>query len=227
MFSQKEGKETEKPIFRMYVLGLITLITILIGLWFLNLNGTIDLKQSVKMLTNANPNYEQDGLIYSTSITDDFVAIESYVGPESTVIIPDELKGKKVKIIKDNAFKGNSKINYVKLPSNLESIGNDVFKDCITLREVIFNDSIDSIGDSAFAGCSSIKIINIPRGVKIIGKDEFIGCYKLDTVNIPMEVTQLGGSTFTRLSYFNKEIVGETSYQFTSEDGISFTRKIN
>ena len=64
-------------------------------------------------------------------------------------------------VIADGAFAGCD-AEKVNLPSTLISIGNNAFKNCEKLKEVVFPDSIENIGDSAFEGCISLKKIELP-----------------------------------------------------------------
>lgn len=65
------------------------------------------------------------------------------------------------RVIADGAFAG-CEAQQVELSSSLVTIGNNAFKDCKKLKQVIFEDALEVIGDSAFEGCTSLEKINLP-----------------------------------------------------------------
>ncbi|MDE5599720.1 MAG: leucine-rich repeat domain-containing protein, partial [Ureaplasma sp.] len=70
-------------------------------------------------------------------------------------------------------FANNDKLNIVKLPPNLISIGSYVFSNCPSLTSITIPDSVTSIGRNAFFGCSSLTSITIPNSVTSIGTNAF------------------------------------------------------
>lgn len=73
------------------------------------------------------------------------------------------------------AFKGNTAITSVVLPSTLTKIG-----------------------PAAFYGCTNLNKIEIPDSVTIIGAGAFKGCTSLTSIIIPSSVTEIGYSTFEK-----------------------------
>ena len=82
------------------------------------------------------------------------------------------------------------------IPSWVTSIGNDAFRDCISLSSINIPSSVTSIGDWAFLGCSSLTSISIPSSVTSIGQSAFSGCGSLTSINIPSSVTGIGQEAF-------------------------------
>ena len=70
-------------------------------------------------------------------------------------------------------FKG-SEVQYVTLPSTLRILGDDVFRNCESLRRVTFRDDscLELIGNNCFSACG-IEEIAIPSGVVTIGSGAF------------------------------------------------------
>ena len=90
------------------------------------------------------------------------------------VIIPDEINGKKVTKIADNAFENELQIQVVKLSSNLTSIGANAFKGCASLTKVDFNGAkLESIGASAFQDTALTSASFSIRNLKSIGAYAF------------------------------------------------------
>lgn len=87
-------------------------------------------------------------------------------------------------------------ISYVSIMSGVSSVGNNAFKNCNVLRDVIIPSSIREIGSQAFAGCSSLNTVVIPYGVTYIMNYAFIDCKNLKAVYIPDSVIMVGESAF-------------------------------
>ena len=83
------------------------------------------------------------------------------------------------------------------IPSWVTSIGNDAFRDCISLSSINIPSSVTSIGYAAFYGCISLPSINIPSSVTSIGWSAFTGCSSLTSISIPSSVTSIGQSAFS------------------------------
>lgn len=116
-----------------------------------------------------------------------------------------------ITIINSKAFGYWSKIEYITLPSTLESIGTSAFVGCHALQEIEIPNGVISIGKSAFSGCDSLKRITIPSSVTSIGAIVFDGCTSLINVYIPTSVTSIGVGIFrgcTSLQSFTLPFIG-------------------
>ena len=83
------------------------------------------------------------------------------------------------------AFYDLSKLNYVKLPKGLVSVGDRMFYNCSSLREIELPETVQSIGSYAFHNCDALKEITIPAGVKSINYYTFCSCEALERVILP------------------------------------------
>ncbi len=90
----------------------------------------------------------------------------------------------------------SANISYVAITSGITNIGNNIFKDCDYLRDVLIPSSVSTIGSQSFAGCDSITKVIIPYGVTHIMSYAFIDCKNLKEVYIPDSVTIIGESAF-------------------------------
>ncbi len=90
----------------------------------------------------------------------------------------------------------NEKIESVKLPNGIKSIGNDAFYMCGALKSINIPDTVKSIGDCAFEDCWSLEKMTLPSSVTSIGAGAFEGCSSLKSINIPYGVTDIGNHTF-------------------------------
>ena len=111
----------------------------------------------------------------------------------------------------------------VKLPANLETIGNSAFYSCYNMQNVELPPTLKTIGNQAFQYCDAITEVNVPEGVTSIGSEAFYsrngwdyvydenGNYKRDEngnyiriyygsnlkkVTLPSTLTYLGYSAF-------------------------------
>ncbi len=90
----------------------------------------------------------------------------------------------------------STNISYVAITSGITNIGNNTFKDCDYLRDVLLPSSVTTIGSQSFAGCDSLTKVIIPYGVTHIMSYAFIDCKNLQEVYIPDSVTIIGESAF-------------------------------
>lgn len=79
--------------------------------------------------------------------------------------IPEEINGKKVKVIKKGAFKNCDRLTKIEIPNSVTSIGEGAFYDCSSLTEIAIPSSVARIGSCAFVNCNSLKEITIPSSV--------------------------------------------------------------
>ena len=122
--------------------------------------------------------------------------------------IPNEIAGKKVTGIGENAFEGNQMITKVVLPDTIENIGRYAFKSCTNLTKINIPVFVRNIGRSAFEDCERLETLEYnaancyidaikylaPWGTIIDDNVEsviplFEGCSNLSTVVIGDEVT--------------------------------------
>lgn len=86
-----------------------------------------------------------------------------------------------------SGFRGDG--NHVTIDKKIDGhevvgIGESAFKDCITLKSVLFWADIDVIEDYAFAGCTALESISIPTETTEIGDHAFEGCTNLSSLHI-------------------------------------------
>ncbi|ASJ89221.1 MAG: putative surface protein bspA-like [Candidatus Malacoplasma girerdii] len=116
----------------------------------------------------------------------------------SSLISVNFAEGSKLNSIGEEAFFGCESLKTIAIPSSVTSIGSNAFNDCSSLTSVNFdNDSqLTSINVAAFYNCSSLTSVNIPGSVTNIGNSAFDSCASLTSVTIPNSVTNIGKSAF-------------------------------
>ena len=110
---------------------------------------------------------------------DGTVEITGYAGNSATCVIPDEIHGKKVTRIGENAFRDRTELTSVTIPDSVTCIGNSAFSYCTSLETVTIPNSVTQIYPRAFYNCTSLKEVTIPASVTDIG-DEAFGYYRYE-----------------------------------------------
>jgi hypothetical protein len=95
-----------------------------------------------------------------------------------------------INTINDNAFFDDPSLNYISLPTSIQSIGTE---DAGVNTSAWSRDN-DEYG--VFAG-SALTNILIPNSVTLIGAGAFSRCYKLSGITIPNSVTRISAVAFT------------------------------
>lgn len=118
----------------------------------------------------------------------------------------------------DSGNDGKSKLEFVILPEKVREIGDNAFRDCVSLTYMNFPASLEKIGDYAFAGTmmrganlpakcldlgdgvfsgSRIVAITLPEGLKAIPPHFAEGAAGLMTIHIPGLVERISENAFT------------------------------
>ena len=108
----------------------------------------------------------------------DHIVLTQYIGKDSNLYIPDEIKGKPVTDF-GTIFKGSLTLVAVYIGSNCTRIEDNAFTDCYNLQRVQIDGGIKSIGELAFFGCQALKLIYIPASVETIADNAFKYCTDL------------------------------------------------
>ena len=118
-------------------------------------------------------------------------AFDMTVNSVTSIVIPDS-----VEVIDDFAFSSNGKLEYVKMPSSLTRIGEGVFNNCYSLRDIEVYGSIISIPRNTFAGCESLETVRVPDTVQTFGEYAFGDCRLLNDLNRPANFSAYESTTF-------------------------------
>jgi hypothetical protein len=134
---------------------------------------------------------------------------------------------------------GCDSINFVCIPSSIETLGEGCFANCRNLCSVVFEDgsAASVIHAEAFARCRSLRTMCVPASVVAIcdecfrgdvslwwitfepnsrlsriGNDAFQGCWELDSLSLPRYVQELTGLAFPEGRNLRLEVDGENCF---------------
>ena len=125
-----------------------------------------------------------------------------YIG---NFVIPDNINGRYVTIIGEEAFKDCTTISSITIPNTVTNIDSSAFENCSSLLSVTFSSSTSApsqlyaIGTSAFKGCTSLTSIILPKSVQRIDDGVFQNCVNLSSVTVQKDtasITTLGVDVF-------------------------------
>ncbi len=146
-------------------------------------------------------------------------SVTSCSSTATEVNIPTKYKGNDINSIGQNAFKNCTKLKDITIPDSVTGIGSSAFYGCSGLTEITIPDSVTSLGSYAFYGCSGLTSVTIPDSVTSLGSYAFSRCSKLTSVTIPDSVTSIGNSAFdgcSGLATVNWNATACTSAGYTS-----------
>ena len=104
------------------------------------------------------------------------------------------------------------------------SIGSWAFWKCTSLMSVTIPDSITSIGNFTFHSCSDLTSVTIGNSVTNIMAGAFFRCSSLTSVTIPDSVTNIDIGAFVGCSSLTSIEVGKNNAEYSSEDGVLFSK---
>lgn len=89
-----------------------------------------------------------------------------------------------------------SALVYVTLPSTLNSIGENAFTTCASLKELIIPEGVKTIPTSMAYYCTSLETLVLPSTIESIGNSAFRSCDLSNGVVIPEGCTSIGEYAF-------------------------------
>lgn len=119
-----------------------------------------------------------DDTAWMNAITDKNVVLGEflikYTGFRSSYVLPNT-----VKKIADGAFSGNDSLVEFFFTTNVKTIPQSCFENCVRLEKVVLNDRVEEIGRYAFLNCTSLKTIDFTASVHLnnIHYQAFEGSY--------------------------------------------------
>ena len=99
-------------------------------------------------------------------------------------------------IICDDAFRGNTTVEKVILPSTLQVIGKHAFDGCVNLKYVFIHEGVTEIPNSCFKGCTSLEQVVLPNSINVIGQNAFEDCKSLKHLSFPSQLRTIDDFAF-------------------------------
>ena len=143
----------------------------------------------------AKVSFKQDMSKYVCNINDFFIdsagVLKKYNGKDAFVRIPTNVLS-----IGQKAFYGCKNIIGVYIPNGVNFIGKYAFYQCSNLEKINIPNSVVSIEMLAFGYCKLLKNLVLPNTITNIGTSAFIDCCSLTDLNFPKALETLGAYAF-------------------------------
>ena len=132
------------------------------------------------------------------------IRITAYKGNGNKVVIPEEIDGYIVKELGNSVFENNQSLKEIVLPSGIEKLGTAVFRNCKMLATVRLNAALKEIGNASFQGCTAMSRIDFPIQLNRIGEYAFYGCTGLTELQLPDSLASYEYRAFADCSNLEK-----------------------
>ena len=140
------------------------------------------------------------------------VTIYSYVGSDTDVTVPSEIKGKPVTTL-HGTFSGKETVKKVTVPEGVRLIEYHAFHGCTALTTVVLPSSLEEMTEYTFYQCTNLKTVSLDTAnskLTKIGRYSFAYCEKLTGFDIPSSLKELEEFVFAYCSSLKKIIIPDT-----------------
>lgn len=145
----------------------------------------------------------------------------SYLGNDSTCMIPEKIGGLKVVSVASGAIKNKTSVTTLNIPGNVSSFKANSVVGCKKLKTVTV--VAGSLASFDLANCAALEVVNLPATIKSIGA--FEGCNALKEINIIKNGTALksiGGVVYSADGKtLEKYPAGKKMSRFTIPAGVT------
>ena len=163
-----------------------------------SLRGNIEVLKELKLSKIEIPS-EIDGVKVTRIADNAFCIEEDYEYYEDSNVLKDIITlivCEGIEEIGENVFRGCSKLNEVILPNSIVLLGEGVFQECMSLKSIILPNSIYNIPSFAFSNCFELERIEFSNKLTGIGVCAFSGCYELKSFSLPKSLLSIYSSAF-------------------------------
>ncbi len=129
-----------------------------------------------------------------------------------------------VTVLKNSTFMFCDKLADITLSDSISHIESQAFFSCAGLKNVTFSNNTTHIEASAFFNCDELASITLPGNLTHIEPGAFNDCDKLENLTLPDSVTYVGGNPAIECDAFKGFYVDQNSQNFSSEDGVLFSK---
>ncbi len=159
------------------------------------------------------------------------ITINGYSGTATELVIPDEINGKKVIAIADEAFSDNKRITSIRL-GNISRLGYKFLNGCEGITEitipktvteawyalegssietVVFEEGITKIPSCVCGGASSVKNVILPEKEDVLDgyviEDRAFADTSISSIKIPESVTQINDYAFSGCTLLTEVVI--------------------
>ena len=138
--------------------------------------------------------------IYNTKTQDDgTIKICGFNIEYENMVIPESILGKPVTCIGNMAF-FECKMKSITIPETVTVIGQEAFKNCKNLTEIVLPNSVGRIELGVFYGCSNLKRVKLSNSLQRIPTEAFCYCESLEKIDLPNSISSIGKDAFKHCS---------------------------
>jgi hypothetical protein len=112
----------------------------------------------------------------------------------------------------------------IAIPQSIDSIAPFAFYYCTKLEEVRVPSNVKVLCENAFCSCKSLKTVTLDEGLEEIGHYAFNGCSALTEVHLPASLKTVGQAIFVNCSSLKRVDVSEASSMFRTCDNMLFSK---
>lgn len=162
---------------------------------------------------------ESEGLVYEKIVGQGKELGFSVSGGSSSgksVVIPQYHEGMPIIEIAENAFKDREDLTEFVSYAKIGTVGASAFFGCVKLLDFSFS-YVKEVGENAFRNCRSLKEIVLPDETERVAKQAFYGCYGLERIEIGAGLFSLGSQAFYGCSVAEKIDVSPRNSHFRGE----------
>ncbi len=144
-------------------------------------------------------------------------------------IIPSRVYNEQVVAISSSAFEDCSNLEFLHIPSTVESVGGKAFRNCVNLKTLTLSENVTKIEHGTFENCSSLESLELPSNLQSIGYNAFKDCSQLISVTLPDSVIIIQDGAFMNASSLNTVVLsnGLTSISDRMFSGCTSLATIN
>lgn len=158
---------------------------------------------------------------------EDGVVVTGYTGELTSFTIPDEIAGRPVVAIGEEAFKGSS-VEEVGLQEGLREIRDSAFTNCSKLSFIGLPEGLETIEYCAFAYCGRLTGVDLPESLVHIGTCVFVDT-ALSQVHIPANVAEIWQGAFGVAfdAGFTQFTISSENRFFEVHEGVLYERELD
>jgi uncharacterized repeat protein (TIGR02543 family) len=141
------------------------------------------------------------GLIFIISSDGKSMSVKGYNGSESIITIPSYQNQLPVTSIDVDAFKRDTVVTQIIIPSTITEIASGAFEESV-LCELTLGSGITTIASGAFKNAKALRGVfaGVNLGISTIGANAFEGCSDLKYVYLPASLLSIGANAFLNIS---------------------------